>query len=147
MNLWISWTSLILIKSYEFMNINYTLQIYNTRTLCILWLLQKEYQDTVKSVESLTSFHVLKESVNILLGGCHLQLEVVFSHLGFLQVDALISHLASVTVITSSSVFTCLDLVCAHFLACFHHQQHNSDNYDNHLAIAACNSCLIHPQT
>ena len=58
----------------------------------------KEYQDTVKSVESLTSFHALKESVKILL-------EVVFSHLCFLQVEdiplnTLISHLPPVTVIT-----------------------------------------------
>ena len=85
----------------------------------------------------------MRESVKVLLGGCHLRLEVVFSYLRFLEVEdiplnAITSHLPPVTVITSSSVFSFLDLVCAHFVEIVHHHQHNCVNYDNHLAIAAC---------
>ena len=108
----------------------------------------KGYEDTVKLVESLTSFYALRESVKVLLGGCHLRLEVVFSYLRFLEVEdiplnAITSHLPPVTVITSSSVYSFLDLVCAHFVEIVHHHQHNCVNYDNHLACETAASFII----
>ena len=108
------------------------------------------YRNNVQEAIYQTAFHALKESINITLrNGCNVRTEHVFSNLKIKQIAAIpVTEITAnhppIACITASSLLPFLTRTIYHLLGIVKLYLRNATDYDEHLAIGACETAAAY---